>query len=158
NENGVAHVAEPTEALEQPLVIAGVQPDGRLVENVQDADQPRTDLARQADSLGFAARKRRGGAVERQVMKAYVEQEAEPAANLFEQLGGNRLLNLVKCLLHGAARREAGRQVADGQSTGGDNRQVADFDGARLRVEALPLAVGAADSLHVLFELQPPGA
>ena len=75
---------------QQPLVVARVQADARLVEDVQHADQAAADLPGEADALGLAAGERRGGAVERQVVQADVEQEAEPAADLLEQLAGDR--------------------------------------------------------------------
>src|SRR5581483_10593886 len=40
----VAEVAQPHECVEQPPVVALVEPDGRLVEHVQHADQPAADL------------------------------------------------------------------------------------------------------------------
>ena len=62
---------------EQAVVVARMQADGRLVEDVEHADQAAADLAGQADALGLAAGERRGGAVERQIMQADVEQEAD---------------------------------------------------------------------------------
>ena len=90
DEDGVAHVAQPFEARQQPGVVARVQADARLVENVQHADQAAADLPGQPDALGLAAGERRGGAVERQIMQTDVEQEAEPAADFLEQLAGDR--------------------------------------------------------------------
>src|SRR5690606_37557108 len=48
----------------------------------------------QADALRLAARESRGGAVERQVVQADVEQEAEPLADLLQDLAGDRELVL----------------------------------------------------------------
>ena len=61
------------ERVEQPLVVARVQADRRLVENVEHADQAAADLAGQADALRFAAGERRGRAVEREVFEADVD-------------------------------------------------------------------------------------
>ena len=47
--------------VQQPAVIARMQPDGRLVEDVQHAAQSAAHLARQADALHFAAGQRGGG-------------------------------------------------------------------------------------------------
>lgn len=55
----VAHVAQPDEGLDQPVVVALVQTDGRLVEDVQHADEAGADLGGQADALGLAAGERR---------------------------------------------------------------------------------------------------
>ena len=60
---------------DQLRVVALVQADRRLVEDVEHADQRRADLRRQADPLRLAARQRRRRAVHRQVADADVLQE-----------------------------------------------------------------------------------
>ena len=75
------------ERVEQPVVVARVQADRRLVEDVEHADQAAADLAGQADALRLAAGERRRRAVERQVFEADVDQEAEPAADFLEHFG-----------------------------------------------------------------------
>jgi hypothetical protein len=60
-------------------VVALVQADGRLVEHVEHAHEARADLAGQTDALGLAARQRGRRAVQREVVEAHVEQEAERA-------------------------------------------------------------------------------
>ena len=77
---------------EQLAVVALVQADGRLVEDVDDAGQLRADLRGEADALALAAGQGGGGPVEREVVEAHVEQEPEPAADLLEQLVGDLLL------------------------------------------------------------------
>ena len=75
DDDGVAHVAELARGCEQPVVVARMQADRRLVEDVEHADQPAADLAGQADALRLAAGERRGGAVERQVVQADVSRK-----------------------------------------------------------------------------------
>ena len=58
DQNGVAEVAELTERGEELVVVALVQADRRLVEDVENAHQARTDLRGKADALAFAAGKR----------------------------------------------------------------------------------------------------
>ena len=67
---------------EQLPVVALVQADRRLVEDVEHAGQVRADLRRQPDALPFAARQRRGAACQRQVADADVVQEAQPLLDL----------------------------------------------------------------------------
>ena len=65
HDDRVAQVAEPAQRAEQPLVVALVQPDARLVQDVEHADQPGADLGGEPDALGLAAgerRRRRGPA------------------------------------------------------------------------------------------------
>ena len=54
HDQGVAQVAEMLERPEQTGVVARMQPDGRLVEDIEHAGEPRADLAGQADPLGLA--------------------------------------------------------------------------------------------------------
>ena len=66
----------------------------RLVEDVQHAHQPAADLRRQPDALRLAARERRGGAVEREVVQPDVQQEPQPRADLLDDLLGDDRLAL----------------------------------------------------------------
>ena len=56
HDHRVAEIAQVRERIEQALVVALMQADRWLIENVHDADQPGADLAREPDALGFAAR------------------------------------------------------------------------------------------------------
>ncbi|GMA39470.1 hypothetical protein GCM10025883_15150 [Mobilicoccus caccae] len=60
----VAEVAQPGEGADEALVVALVQADGRLVEDVEHPDQARADLRGQADALGLPAREGRRRPVE----------------------------------------------------------------------------------------------
>ena len=64
DEHGVAEVAQPLERADQPVVVALVEPDRRLVEDVEHADELRADLRREPEPLRLAARERRRRAVE----------------------------------------------------------------------------------------------
>ena len=75
DDHRVARVAQPLQGRQQPVVVARVQADRRLVEDIEHAHQPRADLAGQADPLRLAAGERRRRAVERQVMQADVQSE-----------------------------------------------------------------------------------
>jgi hypothetical protein len=78
----VLPVAQPVQRVDQPLVVALVQADRRLVEHVQHARQLAAELRRQPDPLGLAARQRAGRAVQGQGSPAHVEQEGQPGADL----------------------------------------------------------------------------
>ena len=94
DEDRVAQVAQPGEGRDELRVVALVEPDRRLVEDVQDAHQRRPDLGRQADPLGLAARQGHARPVEGQVVEPDVDEEAEPRDDLLEQLVGDRPLAL----------------------------------------------------------------
>ena len=109
HEHGVAQVAQPRERGDELGVVALVQPDRRLVQDVEHAHQARPDLGRQPDALGLAAGERLARPIERQVVQPDVEQEAEPGRDLLEDLAGDRLLALGQ-LLRQAAHELAGRE------------------------------------------------
>ena len=82
HDHRVAQVAQSAQRAEQALVVPLVQPDARLVEDVEHAHQPRADLGGQPDALGLAAGERRRAAAERQVVEPHVPEEAQPVARL----------------------------------------------------------------------------
>ena len=92
DDDGVAEVAEPLERPDQPVVVALVQADRRLVEDVEDADELRADLGREPEPLRLAARERRRGAVELEVADADVVEERQPLADLLDDPGADQLL------------------------------------------------------------------
>ena len=56
HDHGVAEVAEVLEGFEEAGVVALMETDAGLVENVEHPNQPGADLSGQADPLGLAAR------------------------------------------------------------------------------------------------------
>ena len=56
HDDRVAEIAQVHQRIEQPLIVALMQPDRRLIEDVHDADQAGSDLAREPDALRLAAR------------------------------------------------------------------------------------------------------
>ena len=134
----VALVAQVLQRVEQHLVVARVQADGRLVEHVADALQVAAELRREADALRLAARERRRGAVERQVAEADLLEELEPALDLADDVARDL----------GVAARE--RQRLDPLARIGHrplrdpgDRLALEGDVARDRVQARAGAVGA---------------
>ena len=106
DEDRVAEVAQPGERRDELGVVALVEPDRRLVEDVQDAHERRPDLGRQPDPLRLAARERDARPVDRQVVEPDVDEEAEPRRDLLEELPGDRPLALAD------ERRQAGDPFA----------------------------------------------
>ena len=79
DDHGVAEVAQPRQHVQQLVVVALVQPDRGLVEDVEHADQARPDLRREPDPLRLAAGQRRRRPLERQVADADAVEEAAAA-------------------------------------------------------------------------------
>ena len=92
DDQGVAEVLEPDQRLDQAVVVALVQPDRRLVQDVEHPDESGADLGREPDALRLAAGQRRGRAVEREVVQPDVDQEAEPGVDLLEHPLADELL------------------------------------------------------------------
>ena len=111
--DGVTHVAQAAERVEQALVVARMQADRRLVENVQHADQAGADLPSQPDALRFAARQRGSGTVQRQVIQPDVHQETESAADFLQHFGRDQRLGRPQLQLLKELHRIPHRQLAD---------------------------------------------
>src|SRR5690606_38839356 len=89
DDHRVAQVAELLERAEQSLVVALVQSDRRLVQDVEHADQAAADLGGEPDALRFPARQRLRATAERQVVEPDVDQELEPLAHLLQDRPGD---------------------------------------------------------------------
>ena len=145
---GVADVAQALQGRDQAPVVARVQPDRRLVEDVQHADQARAELGRQADPLRLAAGERVRRAVERQVAQPDVDEEAQAGADLVQDSPAMRVWRAAAGPRPGApasvigranlAEREVRRTARPGRGGGG------------------PLALGAGpDEAHGVLAHRP---
>ena len=88
-DQGVAQVAEVPQRRQEPRIVARVQADGRLIEDVEHPRQAAADLTREADPLALAPRERRRAAAERQVVEPDVDQKLEAVADLADQVAGD---------------------------------------------------------------------
>ena len=147
DDDGVADVAQPLERPDQPRVVALVQADRRLVEDVEHADELRADLRREPKPLRLAARERRRRAVELEVADADVVEERQPLADLLDDPVPDQLLGLGQVEraeeLEGTRHRHL-RELVD--------RPAADRDGEHLRLQSRALADGARAERHVLLD------
>ena len=64
HDDRVAEIAQIHQRVEQALIVALVQADRGLIENVHDADQSGADLTGEANSLRFAAGQGIGAAIQ----------------------------------------------------------------------------------------------
>jgi len=90
DENRVSQIAQAVQNLDQPIGVPAVQPDRRLVEHVERADQARTERSRQLDALRLASGESGGEPIQSQVFEAHVVQEAQALPNLGHQNFGDR--------------------------------------------------------------------
>ena len=92
DKHGVAQIAQAFERVQQPVVVALVQADARLVQNIEHADERRADLRGEPDALRLAAAQRAALAIQREITKADVFQKAQPRADFLDDFGGDFLL------------------------------------------------------------------
>ena len=81
---------------DQPIVVARMQADRRLIEQIQHADQPRADSGRQPHALPFAAAERVGRPIERQIIGADAIEKCKPPHDLRHDRLGDRPLVVGK--------------------------------------------------------------
>jgi hypothetical protein len=94
HQHRVAEVAQAPKRREQHVVVALVQPDRGLVEDVEDARQAAADLDGEADALALPARQRAARAVEVEIVEPDIVEEAEPLVDLLQD-GARDLALLV---------------------------------------------------------------
>ena len=140
----IAQIAQVFQRLQKPVVVALMQADGRLVENIQHAHQRRADLRRQPDALRLAARKRRRGAGERQVSQSHVAQEVKPRPDLLENLLRDHFLPGRQLQLIEEIAQLHHRQIAQI-----GNRQPADRYRQHLGAQPLAVALRAGRVHHL---------
>ena len=100
DDDGVAQVAQLLERADETVVVALVQTDARLVENVEHVDQLRTNLCSQTDALTLTTGEAGRLAVQRQVVETHVQQEVQTDAYLFENLCRYLSLLVVEVFPH----------------------------------------------------------
>ena len=148
HQHRVAEVAQPLQRRDQPLVVALVQADRRLVEDVEHADQRGADLGRQPDPLRLAARQGRRRPLHRQVADANVVQEPQPLVDLAQDQPRDRPVLVGELQRVHPLDRPLGaqrRELVD--------RDPADLDRPRLRPQPRALALRARPHRHVLLDL-----
>ena len=106
----IADVPQALQRVDEPLVVALVQADGRLVQHVEHAGQARADLGGQANALSLATRQRGGAAVEAQVGQADIDKKVQPRLDLLEHCPGDDLLAVAQL-----QRVQKLRGILDGQ-------------------------------------------
>ena len=131
---------------QQARVIALMQADAGLVQNVEHAHQSAANLGSQADALRLAARQRGRAAGQGQIIQAHVAQEAQPRVYFLQDGRGNHGLRLVQL----KPRQERPRS-ADVHFGYLGNVLAAHGDCQRFLFQALAAAVRAGLIAHVFL-------
>ena len=148
DDHRVAEVAQARQRVDQAPVVALVQPDRRLVEHVQRADEAGADLAGEADALRLAAGERAGGPRQREVVEPDVEQEPEPGVDLLGHPLGDHPVALGQL-----ERGEELGALADRQVAHLGDVAVVDRDRERRRLQPGAVARVARHLAHVALVL-----
>src|SRR5262249_39671310 len=85
DDHAVAEIAQAPQGRDEARVVLGVEADRRLVEDVHDARELAPELARETDALRLAAGEARPRALEREVVEAHVDQEAQAPLDLAQR-------------------------------------------------------------------------
>ena len=81
DDDGVAGIAQLLEDADEPFRVARMQSDARFVEHEQRIHQARAEAGGEIDPLGFAARQRARGAVQREIAQADLVEIAQARAD-----------------------------------------------------------------------------
>ena len=110
DDDGIAQVAQAVQGLDQLLVVALVEADAGLVEDVEDAHEAGAYLGGQTDALALAPRQRTRLAVEGEVADADVVEELQPLPNLLDDAAADELFGLGELQLTEELLRAPDRQ------------------------------------------------
>ena len=150
HEHGVAEIAQPFERADQPPVVALVEPDRRLVEDVEDAHELGADLRREPQPLRLATGERTSRPVEVEVADADVVEKGETLADLLHDPAADQLLGRREAQLVEAAERARHGLLGEGV-----DREPADGHRQHLGLEPRAVADGARPHRHVLLDPLP---
>ena len=147
-DEGVAQIPQLFEGGEQLVVVALVQADGGLVENVEHAHEARADLRGQTDALALAAGQGCRGAAQGQIAQAHRLQKSQPRADLLENLVGD----------HGILAGELQtiyevQLVRDGHAAELHDVESAHGDAQHQLAQTVAVTAGAGHRGHTLLQL-----
>ena len=145
HQDGIAGVAQGTQAVNQLAVVPLVQPNARLVEDVKHLGEPAPNLRGQTNALRLAAADAARGTVQAEVAQPHVEQEAQARTDLFQRRLGDGGLAFGELAFQAF---EEGRQIQQVHLA-----QLADVAAAQLELKAHRFQPGsfarwAGDPVH----------
>jgi hypothetical protein len=96
DDDRVPLVAQRLQDPDQPVRVARMEAYRRLVQHEERAHETGAERGGQRDALRLAARERRRGAVEPEVLESHVLEEAEPTIDLLEHAARDGLLGALE--------------------------------------------------------------
>ena len=143
DKNGVAQVAQFFESLDEAVIVALMEADGGLIENIEDTAEAGADLGGEADALAFAAGERGGIAVQREVVEADGAEEFKALDDFAADALGDKRLAGREAEVDGG-----GEGTVEGQGGEVGDGETANFNRQRLRAQALAAADGTGCGGH----------
>ena len=92
HDHSIAEITETLEGVEQPRIVALVQPDRRLVEHIEHAREAGADLRGETNALAFTPGERSGGACQCEIFEPNIHEESKPFADFLEHPHRNLVL------------------------------------------------------------------
>ena len=96
DQNGIADVAQFFQDFHQPVIIAAMQADGRLIQHITAPHQSAADLGGQTNPLGLAAGERPAGSIQCQIAQPHIYHKLQTGTNLFKRLGGDECFFFIQ--------------------------------------------------------------
>ena len=143
----VAEITQLAQRGQQLFIVALVQTDGRLIQNIQHAHERRADLRCEPDALALAAGQRGRRACERQVLQSDALQKMQARAHLAQNALGD-----LRILLAEREPVEKRQLLRDWQRRKLGNVPPADRDGQHLRPQPRTVTVRAGRLCHAVLE------
>ena len=152
DDHRVALIPKVFQRPDKSVVVALVQTNRRLIEDVKNARQTRPNLRGKADTLAFPTRQRARVSAHCKVVEANVVEEPQPLADLFHNCAGDFLF-LFAQRIHDAADPRIG--LFDRLFDHLTNVQTRDFHGAGFFAQAVAATGSAATVVLELLEFFP---
>ncbi len=157
HEEGVARSFQAVEGAQEGLGVGGMQPGGRFVEDVNDAEEIGAHLGRQPQALQFAGREGGGAAFQGQVAQSEIKHDRGPGLQILgDTPGDDGFLRVLDGGLFQTGRGAVREGVQDrGQLFKGNPGNLCDVvsgkgDGERFAPQPPPVAEGALTAEHEL--------
>ena len=101
NNHGIVVVTKFAQGINQAAVVSLVQSNARLIKDIKDIHELRTDLGGKADALGFPTGQSKRLAVEGKIFQPHIEQEAKAGTDFLQDFPGNAFLRRFEFILKG---------------------------------------------------------
>ena len=148
DQHGVAEVAQVFQCGQKAAIVAVMQANRGLVENVENSAQLGADLRCQSDTLPFATGEGRGGPAQRDVSQPDFVQELEAFGDLVHDASGNRLFPARQFDLARGLQRTRHREQGKIR-----DRHAIDLDGQTFRPKPVAMTYRTHRRRHVVEQI-----